>query len=94
MASEKKDQVVLVTSDDERYTVERKVAERSNLIKSMIEGESVRRMERKDMHPHLDVFLRVLSVATLVMETINADPQTFPDLRRRTFPFPTSRRRF
>ncbi|RSH81188.1 uncharacterized protein EHS24_008625 [Apiotrichum porosum] len=37
MASEKKDQVVLVTSDEETYTVERKVAERSNLIKSMIE---------------------------------------------------------
>ncbi|WOO82048.1 E3 ubiquitin ligase complex SCF subunit sconC [Vanrija pseudolonga] len=37
MSAEKKDSVVLVTSDDETFTVEKKVAERSNLIKSMIE---------------------------------------------------------
>lgn len=39
MSAEKKDSVVLVTSDDETFTVEKKVAERSNLIKSMIEGK-------------------------------------------------------
>jgi hypothetical protein len=40
MAEAKKDTVVLQTSDDEMFTVERKVAERSALIKSMMEGES------------------------------------------------------
>lgn len=40
MAEAKKDTVVLQTSDDEQFTVERKVAERSALIKSMMEGES------------------------------------------------------
>lgn len=38
MASEKKDTVILTTSDDENFTVERKVAERSVLIKSMLDG--------------------------------------------------------
>lgn len=56
MASEKKDQVVLVTSDEETYTVERKVAERSNLIKSMIEGAS--------FEPWAHSNVRALSVAT------------------------------
>lgn len=37
--AEKKDTVILSTSDDEQFTVERKVAERSMLIKSMLEGE-------------------------------------------------------
>ncbi|KAI9637069.1 putative ubiquitin-protein ligase [Dioszegia hungarica] len=37
MAEAKKDTVVLQTSDDEQFTVERKVAERSALIKSMME---------------------------------------------------------
>ena len=40
MATEKKDSVILETSDDERFTVERKVAERSVMIKGMLEGES------------------------------------------------------
>lgn len=40
MAEAKKDTVILQTSDDEQFTVERKVAERSALIKSMMEGES------------------------------------------------------
>jgi hypothetical protein len=39
MAEEKKDTIVLITSDDEQYTVEKKVAERSQMIKSMMEGE-------------------------------------------------------
>ena len=39
--AEKKQPVVLTTQDDEEYTVERNVAERSVLIKGMIEGESV-----------------------------------------------------
>jgi len=38
MATEKKDTVILTTSDDENFTVERKVAERSVLIKSMLDG--------------------------------------------------------
>lgn len=38
--SDKKDTITLVTSDEETYTVQKKVAERSNLIKQMIEGES------------------------------------------------------
>lgn len=37
--AEKKDSVILSTSDDEQFTVEKKVAERSALIKSMMEGE-------------------------------------------------------
>jgi len=40
-ANDKKDTVILVTSDEENFTVERKVAERSVLIKSMLEGELV-----------------------------------------------------
>jgi S-phase kinase-associated protein 1 len=39
MAEDKKETIVLVTSDEEQYTVEKKVAERSVLIKSMMEGE-------------------------------------------------------
>lgn len=35
------DTVTLVTSDEEKFTVEKKVAERSALIKSMLEGESL-----------------------------------------------------
>ena len=38
--ADKKDTVVLQTSDDEQFTVEKKVAERSVLIKSMLEGGS------------------------------------------------------
>lgn len=37
--SDKKDQITLVTSDEETFNVDKKVAERSNLIKQMIEGE-------------------------------------------------------
>jgi len=44
-ATDKKDTVILVTSDEENFTVERKVAERSVLIKSMLEGESGRRFQ-------------------------------------------------
>lgn len=40
MAEVKKDTVILQTSDEEHFTVEKKVAERSALIKSMMEGES------------------------------------------------------
>lgn len=40
MAEVKKESVILQTSDDEQFTVEKKVAERSTLIKSMLEGES------------------------------------------------------
>jgi hypothetical protein len=32
--------VILQTSDDEQFTVDKKVAERSAMIKSMLEGES------------------------------------------------------
>lgn len=39
--AEKKQPVVLTTSDEEEYTVDRNVAERSLLIKGMIEGESL-----------------------------------------------------
>lgn len=38
--ADKKPAVILVTSDDENYTVDRNVAERSVMIKGMIEGES------------------------------------------------------
>lgn len=38
--SDKKETVTLVTSDEESFKVEKKVAERSQLIKSMMEGES------------------------------------------------------
>ena len=34
-----KETVILQTSDDEQYTVERKVAERSAMIKIMLDGE-------------------------------------------------------
>ena len=44
-ATDKKDTVILVTSDEENFTVERKVAERSVLIKSMLEGESFHRSQ-------------------------------------------------
>ncbi|ORX40991.1 SconCp [Kockovaella imperatae] len=37
MSAEKKDSVILQTSDDEQFTVEKKVAERSAMIKSMLE---------------------------------------------------------
>lgn len=37
--ADSKNNVVLTTSDDEKYTVNRNVAERSVLIKGMIEGE-------------------------------------------------------
>ncbi|ORY31212.1 SconCp [Naematelia encephala] len=37
MSTEKKDTVILQTSDEEQFTVEKKVAERSSLIKSMLE---------------------------------------------------------
>jgi S-phase kinase-associated protein 1 len=39
MSSEKKDTVILQTSDDEQFTVEKRVAERSQLMKTMLEGE-------------------------------------------------------
>lgn len=38
--SDKKDQITLITSDEETFNVDKKVAERSNLIKQMVEGES------------------------------------------------------
>lgn len=37
--AEKKQTVILTTSDDEQFTVEKIVAERSAMIKSMMEGE-------------------------------------------------------
>jgi hypothetical protein len=40
MSAENKESVILQTSDEEQFTVERKVAERSAMIKSMLEGES------------------------------------------------------
>jgi hypothetical protein len=39
MSADKKAPVVLKASDDGQYTVERAVAEKSGLIKMMIEGE-------------------------------------------------------
>ena len=39
MSAEKKESVILQTSDDEQFTVEKKVAERSAMIKSMLEGK-------------------------------------------------------
>jgi hypothetical protein len=41
MSAENKEQVTLVTSDEESFKVEKKVAERSQLIKSMMEGKFV-----------------------------------------------------
>ena len=40
MATELKDTVILQTSDEEQFTVEKKVAIRSALIQSMLEGAS------------------------------------------------------
>lgn len=38
-SAEKKETVILETSDDEQFTVEKRVAERSAMIKTMLEGE-------------------------------------------------------
>jgi hypothetical protein len=40
-ATKKENTVVLVTSDEGTYTVERAVAEKSGLVKTMMEGRSL-----------------------------------------------------
>lgn len=37
--ADKKETVILQTSDDEQFTVEKRVAERSAMIKTMLEGQ-------------------------------------------------------
>lgn len=45
-AAEKKETVILQTSDEEQFTVDKKVAGRSAMIKVMLDGEHLRRAVR------------------------------------------------
>ncbi|GFZ48050.1 E3 ubiquitin ligase complex SCF subunit sconC [Saitozyma sp. JCM 24511] len=76
MAEDKKETIVLVTSDEEQYTVEKKVAERSVLIKSMME----------DLGAHQDMQVPLPNVSSSVLVKVlqycehhKNDPLPAPD---------------